>query len=219
MSRCIGIQILRGENTNHKTISGLFNIIFRLSEAYNIIYENERKYAKYGFHFNISESFIPRVNHPLNSSIRKGNIPESEDIIDECRNPQALSRSEHIPSINSKAGQNLQNSVPYARALLTDIKELPTERCISLDANKSIPYTNKEYLEFAGMPPIKDFPEEVAELAECEEEDVAEEGGQSGEIRDFNHFGGRRDRIRRHVGEENPAKTGGRRWQRSAAGR
>nr|GMC99868.1 probable CCR4-associated factor 1 homolog 11 [Ipomoea batatas] len=33
------------------------------------------------------------------------------------------------------------------------------------------------------MPTIKDFPEEVGELAECEEEDAAEEGGKSSEIR------------------------------------
>lgn len=39
------------------------------------------------------------------------------------------------------------------------------------------------------MPPIEDFSEEVAELAKGEEEDVAEEGGQCGEIRDRDHFG------------------------------
>lgn len=42
-------------------------------------------------------------------------------------------------------------------------------------------------LKVAGLPPIDDFAEEVAQLAEGEEEAVAEVGGQRGQIRNRNH--------------------------------
>ena len=43
-------------------------------------------------------------------------------------------------------------------------------------------------LKIAGFPPIKDLSEKVSKLTEGEEQSIAEESGQGGQIWNGNHF-------------------------------
>lgn len=99
-------------------------------------------------------------------------LPEYEDTDAECRNPRDLNRSARTPK--QRENQPHTQSNP---SLIFNFSALQTE----------ISKSNGD-LKIASLPPIEDLPEEVTELAEREEQAVAEIRRQRGQVRYRYHF-------------------------------